>query len=355
MNKAAQRFEYMGNVHVHSSYSDGSGSVRTIAQYAEQAGLDFIIFNDHDYMAKQLHLENEGNFHGLRVLVGLELGKRFHHYLAFGLKRMVRGRGLSPQEIIDRVNEGGGFGFLAHPFEKGMPFREKSIAYTWNDLSVKDYTGICIWNFSSRWKERIKTPVHGLFFLLFKAWTLKGPSRKTLLFWDAACRKRPVAAIGGSDAHGALFRWGPLRFTPLSYMDGLKSINIHVILSETLSDSFERAKDQVYHAMKKGSLFIAHDRLACAKGFDFHYESNQGRFLGMGEESGFSPGSLIVKLPRPGRIRLLRNGISMADVHGKTGFSWPINRKGVYRVEIFRRVPFFGMRPWIFSNPIYLR
>ena len=355
MNTTMQRFEYMGNVHIHSSYSDGSGSVQTIARYAKQAGLDFIIFNDHDYMAKMLHVENEGILYGLRVLVGLELGKRFHHYLAFGLKRMVRGRGLSPQEVIDHVNEAEGFGFLAHPFEKGMPFREKSIAYTWNDVSVKNYTGICIWNFSSRWKERVKTPIHGLFFLLFKAWALKGPSRKTLLFWDAACRKRPVVAIGGSDAHGALFRWGPLRFTPLSYLDGLKSINIHVILSEPMAHSFEMARDQIYHAMRKGSLFIAHDRLSCAKGFDFYYESNKGCFLGMGEESVFEPGSLFVKSPESGRIRLLRNGNSIADAHGKRDYERSITRPGVYRVEIYRRVPFFGLRPWIFSNPIYLR
>ena len=86
---------------------------------------------------------------------------------------------LGPQAVIDRVNDLGGFGFLAHPFEKGMPFVEKSVAYTWNDLSVEGFAGICIWNFSSRWKERVKTVLHALYFLLFKSRTLKGPSSKT--------------------------------------------------------------------------------------------------------------------------------------------------------------------------------
>jgi hypothetical protein len=32
-----------------------------------------------------------------------------------------------------------------------------------------------------------------------------------------------------------------------------------------------------------------------------------------------------------------------------------VKEKGVYRVEVFRRLAFFGWRPWIFTNPIYLR
>ena len=94
------------------------------------------------------------------------------------MKERTAQHNLSAQEIIDTVNEQGGFGFLAHPFEKGMPFSEKSVAYTWNDLSVTDYTGVCIWNFTSRWKERVKSLFHGFFFLGFKTQMLKGPSRK---------------------------------------------------------------------------------------------------------------------------------------------------------------------------------
>jgi hypothetical protein len=31
-----------------------------------------------------------------------------------------------------------------------------------------------------------------------------------------------------------------------------------------------------------------------------------------------------------------------------------IHSSGAYRVEVFRKVPFLGFRPWIFGNPIYL-
>ena len=176
--------EYTGNLHIHSRYSDGAGTVPEIASVAQRLGLDFIIINDHEYMTHDLHLGDEGYYGDVLALMGLEVGERYHHYLAYDLKEMVKGHGSGPQEVIDRVNAQGGFGFLAHPFEKGMPFYEKSIAYTWNDLSVTGFTGICIWNFSSRWKERVRSIFHAVFFLLFKSRMLKGPDKKTMSFWD---------------------------------------------------------------------------------------------------------------------------------------------------------------------------
>ena len=140
-------FEYIGNLHIHSLHSDGGGSVSEIAKAAARSGLDFICLNDHEYLTESFHTNEEGFHENVLVLVGLEIGKRFHHYLAYDIKDMVKSDGLTPQEVIDQVNGQGGFGFLAHPHEKGMPFSEKSLAYTWNDFSVEGYNGIDIWNF----------------------------------------------------------------------------------------------------------------------------------------------------------------------------------------------------------------
>ena len=347
-------FEYAGNLHIHSLYSDGAGTYPEIIQSAQRAGLDFIVFNDHAHMTDDLHLDKEGFYKGILVLSGLEIGKRYHHYLAYDLKEMVTGQSSGPQEIIDLVNAQGGFGFLAHPFEKGMPFKENSLAYTWNDLSVTGYTGICIWNFSSRWKERIKTPLHGIFCLLFKSQTLKGPSRKTLYFWDKLCLERRVAAIGGSDAHATLFRWGLIRIKPLSYDFLLNSINVHILLNRELSTDVAGAKAEVYNALRQGRLFIVNEKLGGARGFRFYYVSEDGSYLNMGQEERFKPGTLFIETPGPGKITLIRNGNIQKSRLGQK-MSYRIKEKGVYRVEIRRRVFLFGWRPWIFSNPIYLR
>ena len=108
-------FEYVGNLHIHSSFSDGSATVIDIDYSAAKPGLDFIILNDHDYLADALHLEVEGFYGEVLVLMGLEIGKMSHHYLAYDLKEMVKSGASTPQDIIDLVNAQGGFGFLAHP------------------------------------------------------------------------------------------------------------------------------------------------------------------------------------------------------------------------------------------------
>jgi hypothetical protein len=347
-------YEYVGSLHIHSVHSDGGRSTPEIAGAAIKAGLDFICLNDHDFMTDALHLEEEGFYDSLLVLKGSEIGKRYHHYLAYNLKNLIQSDGLKPQEVIDRVNEQGGFGYMAHPFEKGMPFVERSVAYTWNDLSVEGYTGICIWNYMSRWKEQVRNVLLGLKCLAFKTRTLQGPSKKTLAFWDEQCLDRRVVAVGGSDAHATLFKWGLFNFRPFSYDFLFRTINVHILLHRPMPKDFDEAKERIYTALREGRLFISHDRLGSGRGFKFYFLSEDGSDLMVGEEDTFHKGELIVELPTVGEIRLIRDGTLVETWRGKEAI-YPVLQKGVYRVEIYRKTPLFGWRPWIFSNPIYLR
>ncbi|MFC1862723.1 CehA/McbA family metallohydrolase [Thermodesulfobacteriota bacterium] len=347
-------FEYTGNIHIHSDHSDGAKPIKVIAESAAHVGIDFICINDHSYMKSSLDLHEEGFYGNVLVLVGLELGKRHHHYLAYGINELIRSD-FGPQETIDLVNEQGGFGFMAHPFEKGMPFKEKSIAYSWEDRSVTGFSGLSIWNFMSRWKERVKTIFHGIFFLIFPIKTLKGPSRDTISFWDSLSMHRRVTAVGGSDAHGTDFRVGPIKFKPFSYEFLFNSINIHVFLNSKIFRDFDTAKRDILDAMKEGRLFISHDNLQPAKGFKFYFISVDGSDLMMGEEDLFRDGKIIIELPASGEIRLFRNGILIKKWRGMREVVYTLEEKGVYRVEVHRRSIPFGWRPWIFTNPIYLR
>ncbi len=347
-------YETIGNIHIHSILSDGTAAYDEIAGKALSAGLDFICLNDHDYMAKTLNLEEEGFFGRMPLLVGLEIGRRHNHYLAFNLRLMINSDGLSPQEIIDEVNRQGAIGFLAHPFEKGMPLHEKSKAYTWNDLSVQGFTGICIWNFSSRWKERVKSIFHALFLIKFRSQMLLGPSVETMSFYDELCRHRRVVAVGGSDAHGAEFKWWRYKLKPLPYESLFRAINIHIFLKKKIFKDFLAAKEDIFDAMREGRLFIANDDIYPSRGFRFNYISEDGSDLNMGEEGAFYPGNLIVESPAKGEIRLIKDGKLVKRVRG-TEAVFAVRGKGVYRVEVFRRLFLFGWRPWIFTNPIYLR
>lgn len=40
--------EYVGALHIHSVYSDGTGTVEEIINYAREVGLDYLILTDHN-------------------------------------------------------------------------------------------------------------------------------------------------------------------------------------------------------------------------------------------------------------------------------------------------------------------
>jgi hypothetical protein len=344
--------EYIGCLHVHTKYSDGGGSVSDVAEAARQAGLNFVVINDHAHMSRSLHREDEGFYRGVLVMMDLEVGIRHNHYLAFDCRRTPRWDLKDAQEIIDEVEASGGFGFLAHPFEKGMPL-EGCIAYTWDNPDVTGFTGICIWNFSSRWKERVAGPVSGLFSMAFKSGLLKGPSRRTMAYWDKLCTGRRVVAIGGSDAHHKFYGVGPFRIRPLSYEYLLGAITVHLVLAESLPDDALEARGRICEALRDGRLFVANDRIGSSTGFRFHFEAGDGRRCAMGEEMIFSSGEVFVKLPSRGDIRLVRDGVTIDRRRG-VSLRRKLDSPGVYRVEVYRGFGLFGSRPWIFSNPIYL-
>ncbi|NLA74759.1 MAG: hypothetical protein GX846_04700, partial [Deltaproteobacteria bacterium] len=53
-------------------------------------------------------------------------------------------------------------------------------------------------------------------------------------------------------------------------------------------------------------------------------------------------------------IRIIRDGETVYTHKGLNGV-YRVTEKGVYRAEVYRYVPLFGWRPWIFTNPVYLR
>jgi len=87
--------------------------------------------------------------------------------------------------------------------------------------------------------------------------------------------------------------------------------------------------------------------------FYFNRDKSKER-LWMGQEGKFGPGELVIKSPAHGHIRIIKDGFLFKRVYGNE-LSIKIHEGGVYRVEVLRKTPIFGWRPWIFSNPIYLR
>jgi hypothetical protein len=108
-----------------------------------------------------------------------------------------------------------------------------------------------------------------------------------------------------------------------------------------LTHELAHDRDLVFEALREGRCYIANDEVADARGFSFSH---------MGEELSFdSRTELLAQTPQPAVIRLLRNGEHVAESHSSE-LRHSIELPGVYRVEAT-----LHERPWIFSNPVYVR
>ena len=81
-------YRYTGVIHVHSKYSDGSGSIEDIADAADKALLDFVILTDHSTMQSSLD-GKAGYYENTLVIIGEEVNTSVGHLLALGVGRHV--------------------------------------------------------------------------------------------------------------------------------------------------------------------------------------------------------------------------------------------------------------------------
>ncbi|NLI70447.1 MAG: CehA/McbA family metallohydrolase [Firmicutes bacterium] len=346
-------YNYLGNVHIHSTYSDGTGTIEEIIGAANRAGLDFIIITDHRTRGGAAE---EGKYGHLMVIVGVELHEKANHLLAFGTRDPIDDYTDTPQKSIDAINRQGGLSFLAHPAETGSPLVTDGAAFPWKDWSVKDYTGIELWNYCSQWKAGALSVPKILFWYFFDrdGPIKKGPPGELIERWDKLTRERKVVAIGGTDAHAINLRLGIFKVVIFPYFDLFRTINTYVMLEEKMSTNFERARDQIFDALREGRCYISMDRYGRSRLFYFG-AFNPEKKAHMGSELEFREGtSLMIRAPgRKPLIKIIKDGEQVGDRIGNN-LIFKVLERGTYRVEVYHRPRWGKPRPWIYSNPIYI-
>lgn len=86
----------IGDLHCHSTMSDGSANTDEIIKYAKSAGLDFIAITDHDTMAGVEKARNAGIRKGIKVIPGVEVTsfdnetQRMVHLLCYMPKKLEK-------------------------------------------------------------------------------------------------------------------------------------------------------------------------------------------------------------------------------------------------------------------------
>ena len=334
-------FEYCGVIHVHSTYSDGSGSIPTILNAAHQAELDFLILTDHN----SLRARSEGweGWHGKTLLmVGDEVSGRRGHCLAIGTQQRVNHR-QDHQGILDDIHRQNGLSFIAHPHGTYRPlFTEKS--HAWENWAANNATGLELWSYMFDWIQDFK---YHRFWNHYKYphRHITGPDAQTLQKWDHLCQKRQCVAIGGIDAHARKVPLLP--FVVFPYEDAFCTLHTRICLKNPLTGNKQEDIEAILKALQQGHCYISYDGLRPGAGVMFQTADEQ--FM-MGDEAPFqSPTKMDVHLPQHATLHIICNGQTI-DQKETQHHTFLAKEPGVYRIEAH-----IQDSPWIYTNPIYLR
>lgn len=350
--------ELVINLHMHTCYSDGTGTHKQLALSALKTGVDVLLVTDHNVLVNNVDEYFTSGGKKVLLIAGEEihdqnLTPQHNHLLVFGVKNELAILAGNTQALIDTINESKGISFIAHPVEKAMPaFGESEIS--WINWNIKGFTGLEIWNGFSELKSISRGKLDAIVYAFFPELIPHHPEPDTLHIWDELLNNgQRVVAVGGSDAHALYIPLGPFRKTIFPYVYHFSAINTHILTPHPLTGEIEIDKEMIYSALSSGNCFVGNELPFPTYGFRFSAQSRNKQII-MGEEMSIDePVTLQCNLPSIGEIRLLKNGQCVKEIIGES-LVFSTGEPGVYRIEGYKK--YLGkLRGWIFSNPIYLR
>jgi len=333
-------YEIVGVYHMHTTFSDGLGSVDRVARAAAHQGLDFIILTDHGNPNLRC-LQSQGWKDSLLVMAGSELSVSRGHLVAMDFAPPRRPFSQNAEDAAREIRANGGFSVIAHPFSK--------VRWSWGE--DVEYAGIEIIDADTMFKRNFLPSLPYLPALLVKPrfYLLKTLERpvQTLRKWDELNHGHVLYGYFSTDAHllyGVLF----------------SGFHLHVLLDEPLSAEFDKARSQVFGALRQGRFYSAVNAAGKARGFRFWAEAG-GHEFPMGSVIPMNSASsleLHARVPFPSAVetRFVHNGETIHSAGDRETFV-AVDEPGTYRVEVYLREwsPLGGDIPWIVSNPIFLR
>lgn len=336
------KYSSVGAIHIHSVYSDGTGSVDSISKAAKKAGLDWIIITDHNSFEIK-----EGIYNGVYVIKGEEISpKSENHYLALGINKYIQPN-KNAKHNIEAVKLNGGFGFAAHPNESDCR-RNSHRPIKWTNKNIIP-DGVEIWNWFSEWADNLndKNIFTLAYAFLCKNKLVKSANSNSLSWWDDLNNELEdiVPAVGGIDAHALKVKDYIIPVTIFPYESMFKTIVNIVTSDEEFKTDFFAKKEQILEALKSGRNLIINK--AVSKEIPVIKISNKNQAVTSGESISLDEEtSLNVQTKKKGSIKVFHNGKEIKSVISNS-IKMLLNDVGKYRVEIK-----FGERGFAYSNPI---
>ena len=354
---ASEYNDYQGVIHVHSSLGGHStGNFAELISAAKINQLDFVIITEHpqaDFDTSAMTLN--GTHAGVLFVNGNEVTTADSDRLLLipGSAEAALMSAKSTREVVDKQKAAGGVSIAAYPTD----------SQTWPSTSVD---GVEVYNLftNARDANRIALFFDGLWSygrypdLMFANFFAR--PAENLKRWDDAISNgnHRLVATAGNDAHSNIGlsvhdasgkHWLGVKLDP--YERSFLVVRTHALIKKDSG----LTRVSLLEAIANGHCYVSFDLFGAAKGFIFQVTSPERRI--MGDEIGFVDGlRVMVSTPLISRIVLYRDGSAIDEKSGSK-VEFPINSKGAYRVEAYLDslpVPAKG-KPWILSNPIYVR
>jgi hypothetical protein len=346
-----------GAFHVHTTRSDGTGTVEQVAAAAGRAGLHFVILTDHGDATR---LPDAPRFYnGVLVIDAVEISTDGGHVSALGLTKVPFPLGGAPADVVEDIARFGGVSIAAHPGSAKPELR-------WSDWT-SPVDGLEWLNGDSEWRDEgagaiaralIAYPFRRAETLV----TLTDRPTAVLRQWDELLAARPVVALAAGDVHARLgFSNEPYDNRPALHVPGYERVfRAFSIAIPRLAMSGDAASDAatIITAIVEGNVYSSLDGLARPGAFSFVGASGGIRVGVGGRLPVGQPVELTVasNAPADARIVLLKDGAMIAEAAGATLHHTAPAGPGVYRVEVtLPAAPGNPPVPWILSNPIYVR
>jgi hypothetical protein len=341
-------------LHAHTTYSDGLGSVPQVIDGARRAGARVLILADHDTL-QPLRDGWEGYHDGVLVLVGTEIRTDAGYLLALGLPGDFRPHGTA-REVVGQVNRAGGLAFAALSAHPTVP---------WEDWSIPGLAGLEVANLHSLSRQAASLPALPAFGALLAlrrsaAYAMLTPRpRRELDLWDRLAGEKRMVGLASADAHGHV-RVGRRPLCIPSYEDSFRLVQTHALPTEPLSGNPDRDRKLVLDSLREGRCRLVLREPEAAEGFRFGYRSAAGDAIEGEEAAWHADGRIEAASPSARtRFRLFCDGQLIGAAEGEAvTFRCPY--PGAYRLEADRYAArsgglLLGIRPWVYTNPVYLR
>lgn len=348
--------DYKGVIHVHTFLGGHStGTFAELIAAAKTNQLDFVIMTEHpqtefDTSAMTLN----GTHAGVLFINGNEVASASGDRLLMipGTSNAASVNIQSTHQIVEQQKLNGGLAIAAYPSESEA-WKSSAIdgVEVYNLFTNARQIRPAVMFFDGLWSYRSYAD---LMFANF----FQRPD-ENLRRWDTAMLEtnRRLVATAGNDAHSNVGvsldddsgkQLIGVKLDP--YERSFRTVRTHILIKKGI----DLTRETLLQALSQGHCYISFDMFGDAGEFSFSVKNSDAI---MGDEIASSANSaLAVQVPLAARIVMIKNGSVVEQKQG-TNVEFLATGPGIYRIEIYLDnlpAPALG-KPWIISNPIYLR